>query len=171
MTIARPSRWIATALLLFPVAAFAILVGVLTLAGPAPSAQINVPYTSALTASGGVPAYTYFISSGALPNGLQLNADTGAITGTPTVAGVFTFTGLVADSASLPIDDSLAAAGRRTLAQSGRHATNASNVFTITVAGAPIAVAGAPTSMWTLCLMMAGLAGVGFFRLRQTRRT
>jgi hypothetical protein len=43
-------------------------------------------------------------------------------------------------------------------------------VFTITVSAATITAAGAPTSMWTLCLMMAGLAGAGFLRLRQTRR-
>ena len=54
--------------------------------------QVNVPYSSALVASGGVPGYTYSISSGSLPGGLTLNPATGAITGTPTTAGTFNFT-------------------------------------------------------------------------------
>ena len=34
----------------------------------------------------------FHVSSGALPTGLSLNSATGAITGTPTTAGTFTFT-------------------------------------------------------------------------------
>jgi alpha-tubulin suppressor-like RCC1 family protein len=36
--------------------------------------------------------YTYAVTSGNLPTGLSLNSSTGAITGTPTAAGSFTFT-------------------------------------------------------------------------------
>jgi hypothetical protein len=50
-----------------------------------------------LAASGGVTPYT-FSFSGSLPPGLQLNAASGAIAGTPTSAGAFTFTGQVADA-------------------------------------------------------------------------
>jgi hypothetical protein len=39
---------------------------------------------SPLTPSGGATPYTYYISSGALPAGLNLDAITGAVTGTPT---------------------------------------------------------------------------------------
>jgi hypothetical protein len=35
---------------------------------------------------------TYSVSSGTLPTGLSLNASTGAVTGTPTAVGPFTFT-------------------------------------------------------------------------------
>ena len=60
--------------------------------------EVGVPYSSLLMASGGVPPYTYSIASGSLPSGLTLNPATGAITGTPTQAGTFSFTGQVVDS-------------------------------------------------------------------------
>jgi hypothetical protein len=60
--------------------------------------QVGVPYSSALVAGGGVPPYSFSISSGALPDGLTLNPGTGAITGTPSTAGTFNFNGQVVDS-------------------------------------------------------------------------
>jgi hypothetical protein len=65
---------------------------------PASAAQVGVAYSSALSASGGVPSYTFSISTGALPPDLSLNSSTGAITGSPTTAGSDTFTGKVVDS-------------------------------------------------------------------------
>jgi hypothetical protein len=47
-----------------------------------PTGQINVPYSSALTAVGGMLPYTW--SSRRFPAGLTLNPQTGQITGTPT---------------------------------------------------------------------------------------
>ncbi len=70
----------------------------LKLACAATSGQVGVNYSSALVATGGVPPYTYSISSGALPGGLLLNTATGAITGIPTASGNFNFTGKVVDS-------------------------------------------------------------------------
>ncbi len=69
-----------------------------TLTCPASTGQVGVAYSSALVASGGVPPYTYSITAGSLPTGLTLNPTTGAITGTPTAAGSFTFTAQVVDS-------------------------------------------------------------------------
>ena len=46
--------------------------------------KLGVPYSVALTASGGTPPYTWGLASGALPTGLRLDAGTGLITGTPT---------------------------------------------------------------------------------------
>ena len=51
-----------------------------------PSGQVGVAYSTTLAASGGTTPYSWSITSGSLPAGLNLNASTGAITGTPTVA-------------------------------------------------------------------------------------
>jgi hypothetical protein len=81
----------------------------LTLACPAASAQVEVPYSSTLAATGGgSPPYT-FSNTGNLPGGLALNSSTGAITGTPTTSGPFSFTGEVEDSSGLCACDTVTA--------------------------------------------------------------
>jgi outer membrane autotransporter protein len=58
-----------------------------------PNATANNPYSQSLVASGGAgQPYTYAVGSGALPNGLTLNPQTGVISGTPTSAGSANFT-------------------------------------------------------------------------------
>jgi YVTN family beta-propeller protein/uncharacterized repeat protein (TIGR03803 family) len=71
---------------------------VISLLPPSGTAQVGVAYSSALVASDGVAPYTYSILIGALPPGLSLNSSTGAITGTPTMAGTYNFTAQVVDS-------------------------------------------------------------------------
>jgi len=52
----------------------------------------NTPYSQiANITSGGSGTFTYTVNSGVLPNGLSLTAATGAITGTPTLVGSYTF--------------------------------------------------------------------------------
>ncbi len=83
---------------------FQMLPSPLTLTCPPSSGQVGVPYTGSLHATGGVPAYIFSVISGALPDGLTLDANSGAITGTPTTATTFTFTGEVQDQEGVTAD-------------------------------------------------------------------
>jgi Bacterial Ig-like domain (group 3)/FG-GAP-like repeat/Putative Ig domain/FG-GAP repeat len=69
-----------------------------TLACASNAGQVDAPYSSSLAATGGVPPYTFSFIAGSLPLGLTLNGSTGAIGGTPTAGGSFTFTTQVVDS-------------------------------------------------------------------------
>lgn len=62
-----------------------------------PSGTVGVAYTHTFAGLNGVPPYVFTISAGALPNGLSL-ATSGAVTGTPTLAGTFNFTVLLTDA-------------------------------------------------------------------------
>ena len=64
-----------------------------------PSAMLNQPYSATLTAAGGTAPYSWSITSGTLPAGLNL-ATSGAVLGSPTAIGTFNFTASVADSSS-----------------------------------------------------------------------
>lgn len=57
-----------------------------------PNGAVGVPYNQIVSGSGGTAPYTFSVSSNALPPGLILNPTTGAITGSPTTPGTFTFT-------------------------------------------------------------------------------
>ncbi len=59
---------------------------------PLPTGSLTVAYAVTLTATGGTLPYTWSLVSGTLQTGLSLNASTGAITGTPTVAAVRSLT-------------------------------------------------------------------------------
>jgi hypothetical protein len=62
--------------------------------------DVGVAYSATLVAGGGTPPYTWSITTGSLPTGVSLNASTGALTGTPSAAGTFSFTVKVTDSVS-----------------------------------------------------------------------
>lgn len=60
---------------------------------------VGIPYNLQLTATGGSRIYSrWVVTSGTLPTGLNLNATTGLISGTPTATGSFTATVQVTDS-------------------------------------------------------------------------
>lgn len=69
-----------------------------SLSGPAPSAVAGTPYSSALAVSGGTAPFTFAIASGSLPAGLSLNPSTGAISGTPSSPGQYSFLAAVTDA-------------------------------------------------------------------------
>lgn len=56
-----------------------------------PNGTVGASYSQTVSASGGVAAYGYAISAGALPPGLTLSAG-GVIAGTPTAGGSYNFT-------------------------------------------------------------------------------
>ncbi len=72
----------------------------ITFSGVVPAtATAHVAYAGgSAAASGGVGTLTYSVFSGTLPNGLSLNASSGAITGTPTTANTFNFVIKAADT-------------------------------------------------------------------------
>jgi hypothetical protein len=65
-----------------------------------PGGNVSASYSTTLAATGGVGPYTWSLTVGTLPDGLQLDGSTGAITGTPTVVNKFNFTVQVTDSLS-----------------------------------------------------------------------
>ncbi|HIJ86311.1 MAG TPA: S8 family serine peptidase [Desulfuromonadales bacterium] len=81
---------------------------------------VGAAYSSTLAATGGKTAYSWSITSGTLPAGLTLNAVTGAITGTPTIA---------------------TAATSITFKASDANGKTASKALSITINTAPLAVA------------------------------
>ncbi len=63
---------------------------------PLSSAVKNISYTQTITSTGGTTPLIWSVSSGQLPNGLELGAN-GSITGTPTAHGSSSFTVQVTD--------------------------------------------------------------------------
>lgn len=62
-----------------------------------PGGTEGIAYSQGVTATGGTGGNTFTLTGGALPDGLAI-ASNGAITGTPTLAGVYNFTVTVTDS-------------------------------------------------------------------------
>lgn len=77
----------------------------ITTTSPLPAGTVGTTYTTVLAAAGGTSPYTWAVTSGTLPDGLAIDPDgsltgtAGQISGTPTTAGVSTFTATATDSA------------------------------------------------------------------------
>jgi len=69
-----------------------------------PDGLLNSLYAGSVIASGGTAPYTYAVTSGSVPIGLTLSS-AGALTGTPTAVGTFSF--------GITATDSLSATGGR----------------------------------------------------------
>jgi hypothetical protein len=61
--------------------------------------EVGRRYAGVVSASGGVPPFSYSVAIGDLPAGLALNAATGAVRGVPQGSGIFGLTFAVTDSA------------------------------------------------------------------------
>jgi hypothetical protein len=70
----------------------------LTLSSTLPSATLGSTYMGTLNVSGGTAPYVFSLATGQLPAGLVLGAANGTISGTPTVAGGFSFAISVSDA-------------------------------------------------------------------------
>jgi hypothetical protein len=57
-----------------------------------PGGAVGAAYSQVVSATGGSGSFTFSVSAGSLPAGLSLTAATGTIAGTPTAAGLRTFT-------------------------------------------------------------------------------
>ncbi len=115
-----------------------------------PNGSLGTPYDELVFATGGAEPYTYAVTSGVLPTGLELDPATGAITGVPTEVGDFVFVITATDANGCP--------GLLT--------------YTISIAFAPLVTTAIPTlSEWGLAIFVALAALVAILRLRKRTPT
>jgi len=109
-----------------------------------PNGTVNSAYSATLQATGGTQPYFWSVTVGVLPAGLVLDANTGAITGTPTATGTSNFTVHCVDSSGSPqsqdqaLSITIAASGPNNSLLSGTYAFQ----FTGWDAGGYVAIAG-----------------------------
>ncbi len=71
---------------------------VLGIGGAPGNGQVGSAYSAALSATSGTGPYNWSLAAGGLPPGVTLNATSGALSGTPTLAGTFTFSVQLVDT-------------------------------------------------------------------------
>lgn len=78
-----------------------VVPGAFRLGCPSAPAEVGASYQGSALASGGVGPYSFSVSRGSLPGGLELDGQSGAVSGRPAAAGLFTFTLAASDSRNL----------------------------------------------------------------------
>jgi hypothetical protein len=116
-----------------------------------PYGRLTFTYAQNLTAT--YPVSSWAINSGALPTGLSLNSATGAITGTPSTEGVFTFTVVASNSGGAS-------------APAAKNITIRSATYTEPVSSSSKQGCGLGGSLTGLLVLLCALGG----RLRPSRR-
>lgn len=96
-----------------------------------PDAVTDTQYSQTPVVTGGTQPYDWSVSAGALPAGIVLNTSNGALTGTPTTTGTFSFTLKVTD------------AGGTALSATQQYTMSTVSAFTVTTSSLPNAVAAA----------------------------
>ena len=69
-----------------------------------PNGNTSSTFSQTITVTGGTAPYTFAVSSGALPPGLTLDANTGVLSGTPTTLGTYGFTVTITDNAGCVVN-------------------------------------------------------------------
>ena len=100
-----------------------------------PSGTAGSAYSFTLTAEGGVPPYSWSVSSGALPPGLQLNAATGLVAGSPSAAS--------RETVSFGVQDGAEHFATAKLTLSIAAGTSTTSTLTVTTTTLPTATVGA----------------------------
>lgn len=165
--------------------------------GSLPNAVVGVAYTQALTASGAVAPYTYTLQGGSLPAGIQLDAASGVMSGTPVSAGSSTLTvratdangqlvdqayTLTVDPAQIVVDPAVLAAPQ--VGQAYRHAfsaTRGNGSYTWSVASGSLpaglalaadgVLSGTPTSIGTSTFVVSASDGQNYAGTRSITLT
>ena len=129
------------------------VVGILSVtAGVLPDGKVGTAYSTPLTATGGIPPFSWSIYSGSLPSGLVLQK-TGVISGTPTITGTYSFQMYVVDSS--PVQQNFTSTNFTiTINSSGPLAIRTTGLMDGTVdtpyQAQLVATGGAPPLVWTV---------------------
>jgi len=131
-------------------------------AGVLPTGTVGLAYSTALPSTGGLPPLAWSIYSGSLPAGLVLQ-NTGVISGTPTVAGTYSFQVYVVDSS--PVQQNFTSANFTITINPSGPLTIRTTALVDGTLGAPyqgqlVATGGSPPLAWNITAgsLPAGLA-------------